>query len=296
MTTKTRRSPSGARTRPLAASGTASAQQKLKMALITRCRVSQADQSAKHNERTGRARALDHLDRRGGRPPCDRVLIYATDQFQDPRVGVQLDEEMLKKKPGRPRHPAIIWWNRSCWRPRRCHRRGQDHGRLRKNARREPLAGEQLQRALLLGFRNNDSSPRRSERLAGQGHHDLYIMEPNYRPAKTGRGLQALLQGRISDGSTTSCQQQDYRPRISQAAREESAGGFVFDPGGPYGQPVSEAVRAAGAARADPALSGFTVGRGLDSRARRGRRRPVTRRGFWTPDLDIPASGAPSRI
>jgi branched-chain amino acid transport system substrate-binding protein len=266
----------------LAASGTASAQQKVKIGFISTMSGPPAI-IGKHMKDSVEV-ALEHLKGRVG--GLETEVIYGDDQFK-PEVGVQLAEEMIKK------HQVdfvagIIWSNvMMAVVPVVT---GAGKIMVGTNAGASPLAGKDCNELYFSTSWNNDQSPEALGKfLQDKGINDLYILAPNYQAGKDMvAGLKRYYKGRIVDEVYTKFQQQDYQAEITALRAKNPKAVFVFYPGGMGVQFVRQYVQA-GLRDQIPLYSVFTVDETSLPALKEAAIGQYEAR-FWSPDLNIPAS------
>src|SRR5580765_3685952 len=266
----------------LAASGTASAQQKVKIGFISTMSGPPAI-IGKHMKDSVEV-ALEHLKGRVG--GLETEVIYGDDQFK-PEVGVQLAEEMIKK------HQVdfvagIIWSNvMMAVVPVVT---GAGKIMVGTNAGASPLAGKDCNELYFSTSWNNDQSPEALGKfMQDKGINDLYILAPNYQAGKDMvAGLKRYYKGNIVEEVYTKFQQQDYQAEITALRAKNPKAVFVFYPGGMGVQFVRQYVQA-GLRDQIPLYSVFTVDETSLPALKEAAIGQYEAR-FWSPDLNIPAS------
>ena len=210
----------------LAFSGSAAAQQKVKIGFITT--LSGPQGVIGNDMRNSVEMALDHLKRKVG--GLDVEMIYGDDQVK-PDVGTQVADEMLKK------HQVhfvsgIIWSNVMLAVAPRVTAAGTFM--IGTNAGPNQLAGEQCHELFFTTSWQNDQTPEAMGKyMQDNGVNDVYVMAPNYAAGKDMiTGFKRYFKGRIVDEVYTRLGQTDYQAEISALRAKNPKAVFVFYPGG----------------------------------------------------------------
>ena len=266
----------------LAFSLPASAQQKIKIGFITTL-TGPAGIIGKHMKDSVEL-AMDHLGNKMGGVPVE--VIFGDDQFK-PDVGVQVAEEMLKKRQV-DIMSGIIWSNvMMAVVPVVT---GAGKVMVGTNAGASPLAGKACNPLYFSTSWNNDQTPEAMGKfMQEQGINDVYVLAPNYQAGKDMvAGFKRYYKGRIVEEIFTTPNQQDYQAEITQLRSKSPKAVFVFYPGGMGIQFVRQYVQA-GLRERIPLYSVFTVDETtLPALKESAIGQWETK--FWSPDLDVPAS------
>jgi branched-chain amino acid transport system substrate-binding protein len=272
----------GAVVAAFAFSGTAAAQQKVKIGFISTFSGPQGVMGEYMKESV--ELAIQHLGGKVGGLPVE--MFYGDDQFK-PDVGVQVAEEMLKKN-GVDFVSGIIWSNvMMAVVPVVT---GANKIMVGTNAGASPLAGSQCNKLYFTTSWNNDQTPEAlGKYLQDQGINDLYVMAPNYQAGKDMvAGLKRYYKGRIAEEVYTKMGQQDYQAEISQLRAKNPKAVFAFYPGG-MGIQFLKQYDQAGLRDQIPLYTVYTVDE-ISIPAVKDAAVGVYEARYWSPDLKNPAN------
>jgi len=262
--------------------GPAAAQQKVKIGFISTFSGPQGVMGQFMKESV--ELAIEHLGGKVGGLPVE--MVYGDDQFK-PDVGVQVAEEMLKKK-NVDFVSGIIWSNvMMAVVPVVT---GANKIMVGTNAGASPLAGSQCNRLYFTTSWNNDQTPEAMGKyLQDQGINDLYVMAPNYQAGKDMvAGLKRYYKGRIAEEIYTKMGQQDYQAEISQLRAKNPKAVFAFYPGG-MGIQFLKQYDQAGLRDQIPLYTVYTVDE-ISIPAVKDSAVGIYETRYWSPDLKNPAN------